>query len=548
MENENKSLVKSAETRLPKFVEDAYESVEKMERFAEILLNSKLVPNHFYEKLSDGKPDFSKGKTPAVVAVLIQGYQLQLPPLTALQHIIPVNGLLSIKGDLAKSMIFNSGKLKPGSWVEEETGTIEAGDYMVKITATRADNGQTLSRSFSVGQAKRAGLWITEQQVNGQDGWKYKSSAWWKYPTRMCNYRALGFIARDMFPDVMAGIYTTEEAMDIPKDTVEVIETESGSKIIIPDKEHAQKRSGKMTDRVADKIPDNKFGKVNENIQDAEVVSSIANGFTDPLKDMVEKSGKYPREVIDAMSKAVDEQNQSPFNADKGSAEYMNGVLVLRDPNTGTIINQDEIDGITGKEEIIPGKWTLKQMEDMETKKLLEMVNEDMDMMEACEMIGGKNTNKKLREILFAHQNGNLAEYVAKNLPQENKGDAPGMNDQGGKVETEGSGFKPNKEFDSQGPNIKQVKGELFPGADGGKGTSTNKYGIVVPEFDKGNTRDFATMKQLFNAMASITPQVNNPHYLDLASKMGIVEKYPSREDFCKNASVDEINALLNTN
>ena len=504
MENE-KSLVKAGEPRLPKFVEDAYESVEKMEKFAEILLNSKLVPNHFYEKLPDGKPDFSKGKTPAVVAVLIQGYQLQLPPLTALQHIIPVNGLLSIKGDLAKSMIFNSGKLKPGSWVEEETGSIDEGNLVVKITATRSDNGQTLSRSFSVAQAKRAGLWITEQQVNGQDGWKYKSSAWWKYPARMINYRALGFLARDMFPDVMAGVYTTEEAMDLPKDVTEVIETESGAKITIPDKEHAKKRSDKMTERVTDKIPENKFGAVNTTIQEAEVIK---------------EKKTIPEEMAEAGEKIVNEVTKD-FVPQHGSASQFNGVITKSEE----------------EKPAIPGHLTLKEMEGMDTKVLLEIINADTNMIEAMEMIPGKNTGKKIREIIFANQEGKLAEHVASFLPpkeSENQGNA------GGEI-------PPNKAFDSQSEVKSKPGDELFPG-EGGAKKSSNKYNLAIPEFDKGNQREFSTMKTLFNLLASVNPPVSNNRYTELAIKMNILKNYPDREIFCKIATVQEIDELLNQN
>ena len=561
MENEKQGLVKSAETRLPKFVEDAYESVEKMKQFANILLNSKLVPNHFYEQLPDKKPDFSKGKVPAVVAVLIQGYQLQLPPLTALQHIIPVNGLLSIKGDLAKSMIFNSGKLKPGSWVEEEIGSIENGDYVVTITATRADNGQTLSRSFSVAQAKRAGLWITEQQVNGQDGWKYKSSAWWKYPTRMCNYRALGFIARDMFPDVMAGIYTTEEAMDIPKDAVEIIETESGAKITIPDKEHSKGRSDKMTSRVTDKIPDNKFGEVKKNdIQEATVINDeqekkmiIVN-----LPTKVEGEGgqafiarynkyidsallKYPemhlipmkqeaqtafKEAMDAINTTGEDKDESAITPQRGSVSSMDGKEIIR---------HDEDGNITSREPTEDGKLTLEGMEKMDTADLLKIINEDMDMMEAMEMIEGKNTNKKLRCIIFAHQNDNLTQYVADNMPKE---------------EPKAGEIPPNKEFDQQKAQdgtdtflsnepLKKGESDVKPG---------NKYGITIEGIGPNGNRDFASTKTLFNQLAGVTPSINAPRFLELATKLGWGEKYVDKEVFCRAATISEINLLLNSN
>ena len=495
METE-KSIVKTSETRLPKFVESAYDSIEQMQAFANVLLESKLVPSHFYEKLPDGKPDFTKGKTPAVVAVLIQGYQLQLPPLTALQHIIPVNGLLSIKGDLAKSMIFNSGKLKPGSWVEEETGSMDEGNLIAKITATRSDNGQTLSRSFSVAQAKRAGLWITEQQVNGQDGWKYKASAWWKYPARMINYRALGFLARDMFPDVMAGIYTTEEAMDIPQETVEVIKTDSGATITIPDKEHAKKRSDKMTERVVDKIPDNRFGEVSATILQPTVINEShpeekKDGFNDSVKDMFVQVG----EAIEG-------------GASDKAAE------AITDPN---YLSDEKLNA-------------------METKQLLEIVNGDMDMMEAMEMIPGKNTSKKLLTIIRAHREGKLAELVAPHIKQENE-ENQGVSD---------AGMKPAKDFDKKpGEVIEKNKDIMQPEK---KVETGNKYKIEVPPYDKGEGREFGTVKNLFNKLMGVEPQITTPRYMDIAAKLGLIKKYPDKEALCKYGTVEEINEVLNAN
>jgi hypothetical protein len=483
-------LVKAAETRLPKFVEDAYESIEKMEKFAQILLDSKLVPNHFYEQLPDKKPDFTKGKVSAVVVVLIQGSQLQLPPLTALQHIIPVNGLLSIKGDLAKSMIFNSGKLKPGSWKEEEFGSIEENNLVVKITATRSDNGQTLTRSFSVEQAKRAGLWITESQVNGQDGWKFKSSAWWKYPARMINYRALGFLARDMFPDVLAGIYTTEEAMDMPADQTLVIDQGGGVTLQIPDKGFAEERSKQIAGRAVTKIENKNFAPVPEPVHTVKKEEFITGNT-------------------------------------RGSVEVFEGEVIHRDEET--MADTSVIPTFT--------EHTIKEMEEMPTEKLLELVNTNMDMIEAMMTIPGKNTNKKLREIVWAFQQGKLAEHVAPHIKDaeqtteeppkhfDEANDNAGVND-----------IAPNKNFDKEPELIKPKTSEL------------NSAGIDIPAFNKGNERDFVAMKELYFNLGTVKPQINNERFLELQPGIEGFVKFKNKEDFCKYATIDEVLVLLREN
>lgn len=520
MSEEKTGLVKSTETRLPKFVENAYESIEKMQEFAKILLSSKLVPFHFYEKLADGKPDFSKGKTEAVVAVLIQGYQLQLPPLTALQHIVPVNGLLSIKGDLAKSMIFNSGKLKSGTWIETEEGSVENENLIVRITATRSDNGQTLTRSFSVEQAKRAGLWITQQQVNGSDGWRYKSSAWWKYPARMCQYRALGFIARDLFPDVMSGVYTTEEAVDIPQDQTLVIDQGNGVSLSIPDKEFAEERSKKVTARAIDKIEAKNFAPV-----PLQVV---------PRTEKEERTTEGIIPHVKALSVNDDLAHvESPFKPERGSVEMFDGKI--------TKIDGKELSPEAQEERKDAGEWTIEAMSKMDTELLVEKINTKSEMIEAMVAIPGKNTNKKLREIIDAWQRGRLDMLTA---PFKGK-EITEIDAVTGQIKEEqvqnNADIQPNINFDKT-PEEQEVKLEKP------LTNELNKYGLQVPEFDKGNEREFSTTKRLYNDLLTVNPKIDNERWLELKLSVPSAEKYKNKEEFLKYATVKEICDLLNAN
>jgi hypothetical protein len=520
--DEKTTSLRLTENRSIKILDNAFETVEEMTKVANLLLESKLCPSHFYEKGMDNKPDYTKGKTAALIMVALHGKKLGFDIMTAMQQVVPVNGLMSVKGDGAKSLILNSGKIEPGSWKEERTGSIEDENLKVTITATRSDTKETLSRTFSVDQAKRAGLWITPQQASGQDGWKYKSSAWYKFPERLVGYRALGFLARDLFPDVMSGTYITEEARDIPSDTTEVIETESGAKITIPDKEHSKSRSSKMTDRVADKIPDNKFGEVKkDNIQDATVVDESKDTFYDgPIKDE-----SYT-------------EKESPFKAERGSVEYLDGKEVKRDAEN------------TESKETIVGQWTLKEMEGMDTPILLKTVMEDMDMMEASEIIGGKNTNKKLREIIFAHQEGRLDAHVAPYLKKEPiiTGDGSGNNVDVNEADTTRGEIPVNKEFDkakedkkiddflNAPPKKEEKKNNIGEG---------NKYNIEIPA---ETPREFSIQKSLYNKMIGLDPQITTPRYFILAEKVGLLAKYSDKEVFIKEASVSEINDLLNSN
>jgi len=524
MSDEKTGLVKAGETRLPKFVEDAYESIEKMEGFAKILLDSKLVPNHFYEKLpgDKNKPDFSKGKVPSVVAVLIQAYQLDVPPMTALQHIVPVNGLLSIKGDLAKSMIFKSGLLKQGSWKEEEFGSIETGDLVVKITAARQDNGQSITRSFSVAQAKRAGLWVTEAQANGNDGWKYKTSAWWRYPARMINYRALGFLARDMFPDVLAGIYTTEEALDMPVDETIIIDQGDGATLQIQDAGHSASRSEKITKRAVDKIEDKSFTPVEEANNHIKSDQSIKVDNPDPNKRFSETDAETELAIIKARLPEKDESETSA-----GYIQRYNAVVdeLLKEFPGAELIHLKP-----AEKEAKEGDLTIEQMTSMETDDLVKIITENADMTEAMILIPGKNTNKKVREIIFAYQGGKLSEHCA---PHIKEGDTePGAEQD----------MEPNTNFDKQGAAPQEE------GVVDAESSDLNPYKLDIPAFDKGEERDFATVKELFTAMLGIQPRLDNERFLELIKNIPEFQRFVNKEDFCRYATIEEVNRLLNEN
>jgi len=179
-------------------------------------------------------------------------------------------------------------------------------------------------------------------------------------------------------------------------------------------------------------------------------------------------------------------------------------------------------------------------LEDMDTEVLKKMVMDDMDSMEACEIIGGKNTNKKLRGIFFAHQENKLAEYVAANMPKEENKEGT----------TPAQGEIPiNKSFDQKPKDVDKEADDFLNAPMKEKKTEEgNKYRLDVPNYDKDSERDFALTKTLYNKMVGIDPQITSPRYLILAEKLGLLEKYKDKETFCKYATVSEINSLLNTN
>jgi len=118
--------------------------------------------------------------------------------LQAIQNISVINGRPAVWGDAAIALVRNRPNCE--SVVEGVEGEGDARHGFCEIVR-RGEPPQR--RTFSVADAKKAGLW-------GKQG------PWQQYPDRMLQLRARGFAVRDVFPDALRGLVTIEEAQDAP--------------------------------------------------------------------------------------------------------------------------------------------------------------------------------------------------------------------------------------------------------------------------------------------------------------------------------------------
>lgn len=141
-----------------------------------------------------------KGMSAGAAALAVQaGLERGLGPLGGLQNAVVINGVLSWRGQGAAALIQNSGVCRPGTL---RFGSEGEGEQLKGFaTAHRSSYPQPDRREFSVKDARQAGLW-------GKDG------PWKQYPGRMLAWRALGLLARDVFPDVLGGFPLAEEVED----------------------------------------------------------------------------------------------------------------------------------------------------------------------------------------------------------------------------------------------------------------------------------------------------------------------------------------------
>ena len=163
-------------------------SFAELVEFAEIAARSAFVPKDYRNHPED------------VLLAVQLGSEVGLRPLQALQNISIINGRPAIWGDALP------GLCKASSVYEDLIEFFEREedpDFLVAVCTAKRHGSTPVTARFSVMDAKRAGLWT-------------KPGPWQTYPRRMLQMRARSFALRDCFPDVLKGLISVEEALDLP--------------------------------------------------------------------------------------------------------------------------------------------------------------------------------------------------------------------------------------------------------------------------------------------------------------------------------------------
>lgn len=157
-------------------------TLEEAMAFARAVVAARMAPSGF--------------ETPeACMIAILHGMEVGLTPLSALQRIAVIGGRPTIWGDGAMALVRASGL---AASIEERIEGTGPSDWVGVCSVRRKGETHPVERRFSAEDARCARLWG-------------KAGPWSEYPQRMLQMRARAFALRDVFADVLGGLYLREE-------------------------------------------------------------------------------------------------------------------------------------------------------------------------------------------------------------------------------------------------------------------------------------------------------------------------------------------------
>lgn len=315
---------------------------------AERIANTEFVPRGL------------RGKPPAVVAAILYGREVGLPPMTALTSTHVIEGTPSISAEAMRALVFAAG---------HEISVRESSTARCRLAGRRRGSDEWTTVTWTIDDARRAGL-------------LKRGSGWEKYPRAMLKARATAELCRDVFPDVIHGFRAIEEVSENPDD-MRADEADSGP-VTNTVQRKRRPRTAKVTPGESVAVSDESFvaseaaeddgptgydvmpkptvlappmGTVDTELPD--VIDLPAEDEVDPDNDpVVEVVG--PVEVVPAASEApagVPDTTRSAMRGmlarftelgltDRGERLYVTSVLVGRQLTSANDMTRDEISGV----------------------------------------------------------------------------------------------------------------------------------------------------------------------------------------------------------
>lgn len=156
-------------------------------------------------------PHYRKMGNEGIFAIVEKARSVGVNPMDALNGgMYFVQGKVEMTSALMNQLIRSNG--------HSVTKDKKSDDTICILHGKRADNGDTWVESFSIEDAKKAGIYRNQ---------------WLKYPKDMLFARALSRLGRQLFPDVIKGCYVQGEISEAPAFNTPIEEVDSEEQEVV---------------------------------------------------------------------------------------------------------------------------------------------------------------------------------------------------------------------------------------------------------------------------------------------------------------------------
>ena len=195
-------------------------TVEEAARMAKAVIAGQLAPSSY-----NNDPN-------KIMLGIMAALEAGLPPLYGLRQIAIINGRPTIWGDgamalvQAKNLILDYKEEQIGAHPHSNDLSMWPDEFGFRVTIRRRGQEGAYVGEFTVGDAKRAKLWLNASK-----------KPWIEHPLRMLKIRARSFALRDGFADALGGIAIREEiedTFDVAEDRKVEIDLEAAPAVEAP--------------------------------------------------------------------------------------------------------------------------------------------------------------------------------------------------------------------------------------------------------------------------------------------------------------------------
>jgi hypothetical protein len=193
-------------------------NIDEVLRYARMIMVAGAVPDALLKENGQRLPD--NEIVARVVAVIAAGSEIGMGPMSSMANIALINKRRLIWGQGAVAVLQASGQLEDmrverlGQQPGDAIQTAQFADsFGVKVILKRKGQSTPFTGEFTVGQAKRAHLWMNTNK-----------KPWIEHPERMLFWRAFNNAANTGFGDCLSGL-SIREVFDEPLAAPQITDT-----------------------------------------------------------------------------------------------------------------------------------------------------------------------------------------------------------------------------------------------------------------------------------------------------------------------------------